>query len=112
MHRFLNIFLSMSLLVSMASGSFGAALGAGGQMMVICAGEGERIAMIGVDGTEIPMLHDCGECCISTLMLVPDHDAFGPPTTVIVAQFIPYIITLSPVLPELFAHARGPPEFG
>lgn len=111
-HYILRLSLSLALLFSAAFGSYGSALMAGSQAMVICSGEGARTAMIGADGTEVPMQHDCSECCISASLDDAVRVKISRPTQVIVASYFAMQPVLSPALPELHELARGPPFFG
>ncbi len=109
---FFNILLAFAVLFSTVFSSYGSAASAGAQRMILCGDGGEHVAMIGMAGTEVPMSHDCGKCCISTAVIGNNFQVLPSVTTVVLTRFhpLPDVFLLLPV--QLFSYARGPPEFG
>ncbi|MBL4806954.1 MAG: hypothetical protein JKY31_06640 [Rhodobacteraceae bacterium] len=108
-HRSLSVILTLAMLVSSTIASYGGALSAGGQMLVICSDVGERDIMIGADGAEIPMLHNCNDCCVAVALIDVPVTAQPSVGRAAMAVFlsIDHLVLLD--IPELFELARGPP---
>lgn len=104
--------LAISLLISGGVTSYGKALSAGGQTLLICSDLGERTALIGANGEELPQLHLCDECCLAIAMQPPAAWGQSPLIQTTPRAYLP-IAPLPVLMPRVMIKpARGPPVIG